>query len=72
MNERNIFEDLEHASRIAEVFEKIAPNVKVIHENREKIYKISRMLPEKLGYELLNLHDSTVHNIVESYQKVKK
>lgn len=72
MNERNVFEDVEHASKVAEVFEKIAPNVKVIHENRENIYKISRMLPEKVGYELVKLHDSTVNNIVESYTKIKE
>lgn len=39
---------------------KVGPHSKKIDENRERVYQLSRHLPEEEGYELINLFDNTI------------
>lgn len=62
----------ETISKMAEVYEKIGVNVKQVEENEKEIYRLSRMLPEQEGLKLIKLHQSTVNNVCEAFQKVGK
>lgn len=55
-----------------ETINKIKGNAVQIEENRREIYRISKMLPEDEGYNLLKIFENTVTNVSEAYSKVHK
>lgn len=59
-------------TEVLEKFKRCEIEYRAIHNNRKEIYRISKMLPESEGLNLMNIYDNSLKNLVEAAKKIYK